>query len=296
MSEFKINAVDKRIFGGTTDVNVIVPMRYPWAWDTYLEANKNHWLAGNINPLADLADGQTYRQKLSPAVFTAVKTYLLEHCIVHAGWMLEWLPTIYRATTAPECRQYMLRHIQEASEWDTSFDTLKGALGVDKHDMVDANARLEAALSIGEWDGSLTSYCDTVFLMLSFAGLNLTALETWLLYDAGLPPQLRQWVDYVARDSAMQRGFYTALLKALAAENAEAADYLKRLMGYEISEVDANYPRRVRETISDKAWQHSYHVAATVGRELGAALDVPPSPYAAVESVAAHSQDKLEWD
>ena len=41
----RVNADDKRIINGKTDVNQLVPFKYKWAWDKYL--------AGAVVPLSE---------------------------------------------------------------------------------------------------------------------------------------------------------------------------------------------------------------------------------------------------
>ncbi|MBI1835336.1 MAG: ribonucleotide-diphosphate reductase subunit beta, partial [Burkholderiales bacterium] len=38
----RVNAADKRIINGQTDVNQLVPFKYKWAWDKYLAGCANH--------------------------------------------------------------------------------------------------------------------------------------------------------------------------------------------------------------------------------------------------------------
>ena len=38
----RINAADKRIINGQTDVNQLVPFKYKWAWEKYLATCANH--------------------------------------------------------------------------------------------------------------------------------------------------------------------------------------------------------------------------------------------------------------
>src|SRR5262245_25013180 len=38
----RVNAADKRIINGQTDVNQLVPFKYKWAWEKYLAACANH--------------------------------------------------------------------------------------------------------------------------------------------------------------------------------------------------------------------------------------------------------------
>ena len=38
----RVNAADKRIINGKTDVNQLVPFKYKWAWEKYLSSCANH--------------------------------------------------------------------------------------------------------------------------------------------------------------------------------------------------------------------------------------------------------------
>ena len=38
-----VNPDDKRVVNGMTDVNQLAPFKYSWAWEFFLNANKNHW-------------------------------------------------------------------------------------------------------------------------------------------------------------------------------------------------------------------------------------------------------------
>ena len=45
----RVNAADKRIINGATDVNQLVPFKYKWAWDKYLATCANHWMPQEVN-------------------------------------------------------------------------------------------------------------------------------------------------------------------------------------------------------------------------------------------------------
>ncbi|MCW8883645.1 MAG: ribonucleotide reductase, partial [Motiliproteus sp.] len=49
-----INPDDKRVVNGMTDINQLAPFKYPWAWQYFLNANKNHWTPLDINMTADV--------------------------------------------------------------------------------------------------------------------------------------------------------------------------------------------------------------------------------------------------
>ena len=44
-----VNPEDKRVINGQTDINQLAPFKYPWAWNFFLNANKNHWTPLDIN-------------------------------------------------------------------------------------------------------------------------------------------------------------------------------------------------------------------------------------------------------
>ena len=57
-----INPEDKRVVNGLTDVNQLAPFKYPWAWQYFLNANKNHWTPLDVNMTQDVHD---YHHKLT---------------------------------------------------------------------------------------------------------------------------------------------------------------------------------------------------------------------------------------
>ena len=57
-----VNPDDKRVINGHTDINQLAPFKYPWAWNFFLNANKNHWTPLDINMAQDVTD---YRHKLT---------------------------------------------------------------------------------------------------------------------------------------------------------------------------------------------------------------------------------------
>ena len=71
-----INVDDKRIINGMTDINQLAPFKYPWAWEYFLNANKNHWTPLDINMAQDVHD---YHHKLTVEerhVYENVLSYL----------------------------------------------------------------------------------------------------------------------------------------------------------------------------------------------------------------------------
>ncbi|MDJ0779658.1 MAG: ribonucleotide reductase, partial [Gammaproteobacteria bacterium] len=49
-----INPEDKRVINGLTDINQLAPFKYPWAWEYFLNANRNHWTPLDISMAQDV--------------------------------------------------------------------------------------------------------------------------------------------------------------------------------------------------------------------------------------------------
>src|SRR3990167_5159102 len=55
MGAARIQVDDKRIINCRADLNQLVPFKYKWAWQKYLDACANHWMPNEINMTADIA-------------------------------------------------------------------------------------------------------------------------------------------------------------------------------------------------------------------------------------------------
>ena len=60
---------DKKMINCRADLNQLVPFKYKWAWQKYLDACANHWMPQEINMNADIslwksADGLTEDERL----------------------------------------------------------------------------------------------------------------------------------------------------------------------------------------------------------------------------------------
>ena len=55
MGARRIQVDDKKIINCRADLNQLVPFKYQWAWQKYLDACANHWMPQEINMNADIA-------------------------------------------------------------------------------------------------------------------------------------------------------------------------------------------------------------------------------------------------
>ena len=112
VSARRVNAADKRIINGQTDVNQLVPFKYKWAWEKYLATCANHWMPQEVNMSRDIAtwkdpNGLTEDErrliKRNLGFFVTADSLAANNIVLGT----------YRHITAPECRQFLLRQFAE---------------------------------------------------------------------------------------------------------------------------------------------------------------------------------------
>lgn len=109
----RVNASDKRMINALTDVNQLVPFKYKWAWDMYLQGCNNHWMPQETDLKVDTA--QVQNGELTEQERHIVGRNL--NALAHDGLLKSGAVAlgVYRHLTAPEARQYLLRQSFEES-------------------------------------------------------------------------------------------------------------------------------------------------------------------------------------
>lgn len=105
-----VNAEDKRVVNGMTDINQLAPFKYPWAWEYFLNANKNHWTPLDINMAQDVHD---YHHKLTMEerhLYENVLSYLTTSDILA---MRNIGLAVMEKMSAPELQIYQARQVYE---------------------------------------------------------------------------------------------------------------------------------------------------------------------------------------
>lgn len=108
MGGARIRVDDKQMINCAADLNQLVPFKYDWAWQKYLDACANHWMPQEVNMTTDIAlwkskDGLTEDERR--IVMRSLGYFSTADSLVANNLVLG----IYRLITNPECRQYILR-------------------------------------------------------------------------------------------------------------------------------------------------------------------------------------------
>ncbi|MDY7540586.1 ribonucleotide-diphosphate reductase subunit beta [Undibacterium sp. RTI2.1] len=139
----RVNAADKRIINGQTDVNQLVPFKYKWAWDKYLAGCANHWMPQEINMQRDielwkspngLTEDERRLVKRNLGFFVTADSLAANNIVLGT----------YRHITAPECRQYLLRQAFEEAIHTHAYQYIVESLGLDEAEIFNAYNEVES--------------------------------------------------------------------------------------------------------------------------------------------------------
>ena len=158
ISERRVNAADKRIINGQTDVNQLVPFKYKWAWEKYLASCANHWMPNEVNMSRDIAtwkdpNGLTEDErriiKRNLGFFVTADSLAANNIVLGT----------YRHITAPECRQFMLRQAFEEAIHTHAYQYIVESLGLDESEIFNAYHEID---SIRQKDEFLIPFIDAI--------------------------------------------------------------------------------------------------------------------------------------
>ncbi len=131
MGANRIQVDDKKIINCKADLNQLVPFKYKWAWEKYIDGCANHWMPNEISMAADLAtwqnpDGLTEDERLiikrSLGFFSSADSLVANNLVL----------AVYRHLTNPECRQYLLRQAFEEALHTHAYQYCVESLGLDE--------------------------------------------------------------------------------------------------------------------------------------------------------------------
>jgi len=146
----RVKVDDKRMINCRADLNQLVPFKYDWAWQKYLDGCANHWMPQEINMNADIAlwknpNGLTQDERLivqRNLGFFATADSLVANNLVLA---------IYRLVTNPECRQYILRQAFEEAIHTHAYQYCIESLAMDEGEIFNMYHEIPSVAKKASW-------------------------------------------------------------------------------------------------------------------------------------------------
>src|SRR4051812_10881101 len=119
--------LNKRIINGMADVNQLLPLAHPWAYEKWKAQNANHWMPNDINMGADLALWKS--NKLSDQERQVIKRNLGFFVTADSLAANNIVLGTYRHVTSPECRLFLLRQAYDEAIHTHSYAHIVQSLG-----------------------------------------------------------------------------------------------------------------------------------------------------------------------
>lgn len=150
MGAQRIQVDDKRMINCRADLNQLVPFKYDWAWQKYLDGTANHWMPQEINMNADIAlwksqDGLTADERL--IVMRSLGYFSTADSLVANNLVL----AVYRLITNPECRQYLLRQAFEEAIHTHAYQYCVESLGMDEGEVFNMYREVPSVAKKSAW-------------------------------------------------------------------------------------------------------------------------------------------------
>ncbi|MFS8104414.1 ribonucleotide-diphosphate reductase subunit beta [Lentzea alba] len=155
----RVSVDDKAMINCRADVNQLLPLKYHWAWDKYLNGCNNHWMPTEVSMQADISlwkskDGLTDEERRMikrNLGFFATSESLVANNIVLA---------VYRHLTNPECRQYLLRQAFEEAVHTHTFQYICESLGLDEGELFNMYREIPSITDKAAWALQFTQHLE----------------------------------------------------------------------------------------------------------------------------------------
>jgi len=150
MSSGRVEVDQKAMINCKADLNQLVPFKYDWAWQKYLDGSANHWMPQEINMTSDIAlwkseDGLTEDER------TIVKRNLGFFSTADSLVANNLVLAIYRLITNPECRQYILRQSLEEAIHTHAYQYCIESLGMDEGEIFNMYREIPCVAKKASW-------------------------------------------------------------------------------------------------------------------------------------------------
>jgi ribonucleoside-diphosphate reductase beta chain len=146
----RVTVDQKAMINCRADLNQLVPFKYEWAWQKYLDGCANHWMPQEVNMTADIALWKS-EDGLSDDERTIVKRSLGFFSTADSLVANNLVLAIYRLITNPECRQYLLRQAFEEAIHTHAYQYCIESLGMDEGEIFNMYHEVPTVAKKASW-------------------------------------------------------------------------------------------------------------------------------------------------
>jgi len=155
----RVDVDQKAMINCRADVNQLVPFKYDWAWQKYLDGCANHWMPQEINMTPDVAlwkDKNGLSEDERKIVMRSLGFFSTADSLVANNLVL----SIYRHITNPECRQYILRQSFEEAIHTHAYQYVIQSLGMDEAELFNMYREVPSVARKASWALDFTKELD----------------------------------------------------------------------------------------------------------------------------------------
>ncbi len=252
MGASRIQVDDKQIINCKADLNQLVPFKYKWAWEKYLQGCANHWMPQEINMSADIAtwrdpvgltDDERTIIKRSLGFFASADSLVANNLVL----------AVYRHITNPECRQYLLRQAFEEAVHTHAYQYCVESLGLDEAEVFNMYREVPAVHDKAAWALPYTQSLadpdfqtgtleddqrllrDLIAFYVVFEGIFFYVGFVQLLSFGRRNKMMgtSEQIQYIMRDESMHMNFGIDVINQIKIENPHAwtADFQREVHG-----------------------------------------------------------------
>ena len=233
-----ITAQKRLINGPQVGVNQLMPLKYRWAWEHYLNGCANHWMPNEVAMTRDIQTwrGQTLSEGERFVILRNLGFFATAESLVGNNLVL----AIFQHITNAECRQYLLRQAFEEAIHTHAFLYIVESLGLDERMIFTMYHGIPAIARKDEFEMKLTStLLDPAFSTASVAGaqrflenlIGYYVIMEGIFFYSGFAMILSfhrrnltgigEQFQYILRDETIHLNFGIDLINGIKAENPE---------------------------------------------------------------------------
>ncbi len=285
----RIDPANKRLLNCLrVDVNQLIPLKYRWAWEHYLNGCANHWMPNEVSMQRDIELWRSDR--LSDAERLVIKRNLgffsTGESLVGNNIVL----SIFKHITNSEARQYLLRQAFEEALHTHSFVHIVDSLGLDSREVFNMYREVDSIQGKDDFVMSLTQdVMDPTFSTDSPSGIqrfikNLVGFYVvmeGIFFYSGFVMILSfhrrnqmtgvgEQFQYIMRDETIHLNFGIDLINTIHEENPEAwtgelekeiIELIKEAVEYEVAYAHDCLPSGVLGLNADLFRDYVEHIA-----------------------------------
>lgn len=234
------NRVEKRLINGDmVSVNQLMPLKYQWAWEHYLNGCQNNWHPQEV-PMgrdialwrsSDLSEDERHVILRNLGFFSTAEGLVANNIVLG----------IFKHVTNPECRQYLLRQAFEEAIHTHAFHYIVESLGLDGAEIFTMHREVNSIAGKDDFEMELTAaLLEPDFTTSTTEGAqrfieNLVGyyvIMEGIFFYSGFAMMLAfhrqnrmtgigQQFEYILRDESTHLNFGIDLINGIVAENPE---------------------------------------------------------------------------